>query len=900
MAPDNDDFYHYWGKSSKNSDAESDPYHLLVWHSLDVAACGYIMVKENKYGFADVLAELGLTGDDAANWIACLFACHDIGKFARAFQQLVSWPGSPLVPPASGTTYSVRHDSLGYWLWGEIFSSWCDGNSPIFPDVPLQSRETFGWALDVWMAISTGHHGKPPDKQAAGCSLAFKSSDIVAATHFVAALNTLFSVKKLPEQWLEKSWRKKLKQQSWIMAGIITLADWLGSDAHYFPFNTRPLPLNEYWLLACERASYALSQLPDRSSVCPDADAHALFPFIQSLTPLQQSASTIDLNHDGPQLLICEDVTGAGKTEAALILTQRLMAANRGNGLYVGLPTMATANAMYQRLGKAYRALFSSESRPSLVLAHGGRHISAAFKESVWQPEKETSGRNYASFDASASAECHEWFADSAKKALLAEVGVGTLDQLLMAVMPFRHQSLRLVGMRNKILLLDEVHAYDSYMVRLLEGLLRFHAASGGSAIILSATLPARLREKLLAAFSAGAGFDHSPPHPDASYPWLTHLSATGLSEQQLETRAEVRRCVSINWLNSSEQVREQIYQAVEAGYCIGWVRNTVDDALNAFQHLVNEGRIPEQDILLFHSRFAFKDRMAIEEQTLAWFGKLSSAEIRRGKVIIATQVIEQSLDIDLDCMISDLAPVDLLIQRAGRLQRHIRDRSGKAKSELPDERHAPVLHVLAPIWQENAEQGWLGEELTGTGYVYPDHARLWLTQALLRICGQIRMPEDARALVDGVYKAEISAPSGLQTLSDDVYARVLSQRAVAAQNLLQRDKGYDREASDFFWEEGREFSTRLSEKSIQVFLAWLDKEGQLQPVSSDSDHPWEKSRLQVRLSWWEKQVSKFRLPDQTQLDALRKQIRRPEAYVLLVAENGEESYYSRRCGLIG
>ena len=193
--------------------------------------------------------------------------------------------------------------------------------------------------------------------------------------------------------------------------------------------------------------------------------------------------------------MILEDVTGAGKTEAALILTHRLMSANKGHGLYVGLPTMATANAMYKRLAAAYRALFADDSRPSLILAHGGREMSDAFRHSIWQPAESTV-EDYARDDGNAASECHAWFADSRKKALLAEVGVGTLDQLLMAVMPFRHQSLRLLGMHGKILLLDEVHAYDGYMVKLLEGLLRFHAAQGGSAIILSATLPINLREK--------------------------------------------------------------------------------------------------------------------------------------------------------------------------------------------------------------------------------------------------------------------------------------------------------------------------------------------------------------------------------------------------------------------
>ncbi|WP_158781810.1 CRISPR-associated helicase Cas3' [Pantoea sp. BAV 3049] len=900
MNPDVPDFYRYWGKSRNNLTTASAPYHLLAWHCLDVAACGYLMVKENRYGLGDILADLGLTGEDAEQWIGYLFACHDIGKFARGFQQQASHPGSPLVLPVNGIIYSVRHDSLGYWLWGKLFLSWCNEEIDLFSDITPDERDNFGWALDIWMAISAGHHGKPPDKSVDGCSLAFTKEDVISAGQFLSSINILFPVNKLPEKWLEKSWRKMLKKQSWVLAGIITLADWIGSDERYFPFESRPLPLKNYWSVACERARLALSQLPVPSLNTRYAGHQALFPFIRTLTPLQQFATKLDINCSGPQLFVCEDVTGAGKTEAAIILAHRLLSGNKAKGLYVGLPTMATANAMYYRLSKAYRALFTKDSRPSLVLAHGGRHMSAAFSDSVWKPEETSEYRDYASIDANASSECHEWFADSGKKALLAEVGVGTVDQLLMAVMPFRHQSLRLSGMRDKIMLLDEVHAYDSYMVRLLEGLLRFHASLGGSAIILSATLPASLREKLLVAFSDGAGFSHCAPQSDAGYPWLTQLSSMGLKEQQIQTRKEVQRRVAINWINDSDRALEIIYQAVESGQCICWVRNTVDDALMAFQRLSDEGKVSSKNLLLFHSRFVFKDRMEIENKTLDWFGKEASADNRHGKVLIATQVVEQSLDLDLDLMISDLAPIDLLIQRAGRLQRHIRDAYGNCKSHLPDERHPPELHILAPEWHEQPEPGWLGEELKGTGYVYPDHACLWRTQALLQQFGQIRMPEDARALIDGVYEEKIPTPSGLQTISDDFFAEVLSRRSVATQNLLQRDKGYDRESSDFFWDEGREFSTRLGEMSVDVYLAWLDREGQLQPVANEGDYLWEKSRVQVRLSWWQKHTRSFCLPDELLLEAFRKQIYRPAAQIVLVSENGEASYYNRHQGFTG
>ncbi|EBB6669677.1 CRISPR-associated helicase Cas3' [Salmonella enterica] len=898
MMMENTGFLRYWGKTNKSIENINPPYHLLAYHCLDVAACGYHIIKNNIFDSRNTLHKCGITGTDAENWIIWLLASHDIGKFARGFQKYAEFPGSPLVPPISGISAFERHDSLGFYLWGKLLEAWREGHNEIIASVEPENRARFESALTIWMLISTGHHGIPPDTLKNSSALAFADEDIVAATHYLEALSRLFPF-TLPQEWRVKTGRKCLKQQSWFFAGLTTLADWIGSDETQFPPLSEPMPLQDYWLLACEKARQAIGKIPPLSQHRHYQGHQALFPFIRTLTPLQERASTLDISAPGPQLVILEDVTGAGKTEAALILTHRLMSAGKGHGLYVGLPTMATANAMYQRLATAYHALFDDNSRPSLILAHGGREMSDAFRQSIWQPVGESAAEDYAHHDGNAASECHAWFADSRKKALLAEVGVGTLDQLLMAVMPFRHQSLRLLGMRDKILLLDEVHAYDSYMVKLLEGLLRFHAAQGGSAIILSATLPAALREKLLDAFNNGAGFAAADPNDNAGYPWLSHLSSSGLLEQPLATRPEVQRTVSVNWIQQRREALDIIYRVVAAGQCVCWIRNTVDDAREIYQQLLHEELIPEQDLLLFHSRFAFADRIAIEDKTLNWFGNSAPVSERRGKVLIATQVVEQSLDLDFDWMISDLAPIDLLIQRAGRLQRHIRDAHGQRQSALPDGRQPPILHILAPEWQEHAEEGWLGQELKGTGFVYADHACLWRTQALLRQYGEIRMPDNARDLVDGVYEQKIAAPADLQTFSDIAFGKVLSQRSVAAQNLLRHDLGYDRESSDFLWDKDREFSTRLGEESVDVYLARKGIDGQLRPLVDEIDFCWEKSRLSVRKSWWQKNSGTFQCPDEETLTCFRKRHHRPSGHIVLVSEMGEASYYSKRFGLV-
>lgn len=893
------DYLRYWGKTRRPPVENEPAWHLLAYHCLDVAACGYKMAETNRFGLRDRLAACGIEGQDALNWVAWLFSIHDIGKFARGFQRFASFPDSPLVPPVTGIHASLRHDSLGMHLWHELFADWTQGDSQLIPDVDVEMRDEYDLALNVWASLSTGHHGLPPEEGNRKASEAFYQGDKAAAQRFIEDLSILFPF-SLPDAWLDdnKEGLRHIREQSWLFAGVMTLCDWIGSDQALFPLSDTPMPLADYWPLACEKAERALANIPQPSLLNPYSGHQTLFPFIDTLTPLQQKACELDITAPGPQLVIMEDVTGAGKTEAALILAHRLLSAGKGKGLYVGLPGMATANAMYQRLQKAYRQLFSPDSAPSLMLAHSTREMSDAFRHSIWQPMA-GSNEGYARDEATATSQCNAWYADSRKKALLAEIGVGTLDQLLMAVMPFRHQSLRLLGMRDKVLLLDEVHAYDGYMVRLLEGLLRFHAAQGGSAVVLSATLPVSLREKLLAAFNAGAGYAASVLQ-QSDYPLLSHLSAAGLSEQRLATRPEVQRTSQVRWLTQPAEAIALIKQAAAGGQCICWIRNTVDEALESYRQLLNSGDIPEDDMLLFHSRFAFADRMTIEDNTLSWFGKEAPSEARRGKVLIATQVVEQSLDLDFDYMISDLAPIDLLIQRAGRLQRHIRDAEGNFKGRGDDERPAPVLYVLAPEWRDDMAADHFAAALGGTQYVYPDHGALWRTQALLREIGEIRMPEGARALVDGVYEQTIETPEGLQTVSDDAYAKTLAVRSVASQNLLDRNKGYSRTASDFMWDEEREFSTRLGEESIDVYLAWRDEQGELHPIVSGGDFRWERSRISLRKGWWDKRKATFVQPDDEQLAQFRKQQHRPVAQVVLVSPDGEAEYYSRRFGLVG
>jgi len=880
--------YFYWGKSRQVEKDGGDDYHLLCWHSLDVAAVGYWMVKNNLYGLAVYFQRLGITNvEQAAQFFAWLLCWHDIGKFASSFQRLYSHPNLPVPSERRKNYESIHHTTLGHWLW----NSWLSEFPELLPGSTLSSRK-LKRVIGMWISVTTGHHGRPP--QGIRELDNFLPQDKDAAREFLTRIKSLFPLIDIPLFWDEDEGIVLFQHLSWPISAAVVLADWCGSSCRFFPRIACSMPIEKYWPLALDKAKAALATIPPPSAVAPFSGIQTLFPFIQQPTPLQQKVLELDIDKDAPQLFILEDVTGAGKTEAALILTHRLMAAGTAQGLYFGLPTMATANAMFDRLSESWLSLYRSGSCPSLVLAHSARGLMDKFNQSIWSTE--SSGSEELDDKQPLSQGCAAWFADSNKKALLAEVGVGTLDQAMMAVMPFKHNNLRLLGLSDKILLADEIHAYDAYMSRILESLIEHQARSGNSTILLSATLSQQQRDRLVAAFARGAGSRAEAPllsYDD--YPWLTQVIGQEVVSQHVATRKEVERSVNVGWLYSEESCIARIERAVSKGKCITWIRNSVDDAIRIYRQLLARGRVQAEHLSLFHSRFAFYDRQRIETQTLSLFGKGESTQ-RAGKVLIATQVIEQSLDIDMDEMISDLAPVDLLIQRAGRLQRHIRYRNGRVKGSGQDERDAPELVILAPEWDGAPQEDWFSAAMRNSAYVYPDHGRLWLTQRVLREQGAIRMPQSARLLIESVYGENVVMPDGFAKTENAQEGKYYCDRAFAAQMLLNFAPGYSPESSDFLPEE---LSTRLAEESITLWLA-KRVDGNVTPYASGA-HPWEMSVLRVRQSWWEKHKDEFeRLEGEVLQKWCVEQHQNMEFAVVIVVSEDANSGYTASEGLIG
>lgn len=773
----------YWGKAGVGVD-----FHPLPFHALDVAAVGTQFLRTHPRLCELFTASLGVDAESLLKWIGFWLALHDLGKFAVSFQAQREDLLLRLQQRHVHVAYTVRHDSLGAAIWARLLRR--------HDALGVGARGAkYAGRLQPWINAVTGHHGQPPVPVTALTQYA-EACDERAAAAFVHEARTLFLDDEARNRFLslpvERLGDRRL---SWWLSGVAVLADWLGSNTDYFPYHSDPAPLSLYWEKIQPQAATALAnsgmQSLRRSHPKP---VDELFGWGQDkppkrATPLQQWAESVTLPA-APQLFLLEDVTGAGKTEAALELAQRLIAADLADGMFFGLPTMATANAMYTRVASVAEQLFDPQTPPSTVLAHGQRRLNHTFRDTIL-PRTPVEPATRAGRDETASARCTAWLADSNKKALLANIGVGTLDQALLAILHARHQSLRLLGLFRKVLIVDEVHACDAYMQRLLEKLLQFHAASGGSAILLTATLPQRMKQALADAYLNGRGAATTTLRND-NYPLVTHLFAgqTSEAETPLDTRPEVCRRVAVDYRDNVVDVIHCIQRALDQGKCVCWIRNTVADALAAWETFTSLH--PADSMTLFHARFAMGDRLDIEARVTHQFGPASHAGLRQGQLVIATQVVEQSLDVDFDVLVSDLAPIDRLIQRAGRLQRHTRDKHGNPVKDS-DQRGTPTLIVLGPAWTAQPDGNWYKKMFPTGAYVYPHSGQLWLTARWLNEHGAFAMPEDGRKMVESVYgdTAWGETPEPLQRASSESEGKDWAATNLAAKNTLVLEVGY-------------------------------------------------------------------------------------------------------------
>ncbi|MEM7776894.1 MAG: CRISPR-associated helicase Cas3' [Pseudomonadota bacterium] len=796
----------FWGKAS-GARAGEPAWHPLAYHNLDVAAVADRLLACDPLRLARIAACLDTEPDNARRFVVALIAMHDVGKFSPYFQAKSeeTWPETlgQLDMSFRHPPVGLRHDADGFAL--------ADHLSLLNLMAPATANWSWGDIRDIWAAVA-GHHGKPVSEDDAKLD-AFEERPLclAAAREFCRDVRALSD----PLTPIARPNLQSLAVLTWHIASVTVVADWIGSNRAWFPYQVPKLPVAHYWAAIRTNARDAVAHA-NVIAATPHSVAtpQRLLPEIADrLSPLQQLVADIDLP-DGPSLTLIEDVTGAGKTEAAVLLAARVMAKGRADGLYFALPTMATANAMYDRLRDVYQRLYGEGERPSLVLAHGKRTLNEAFTDSIL--DQRNAPADDPTDQEESAATCAAWIADDRRKSLLAQVGVGTIDQALLSVLPAKHQSMRLWGLAGKILILDEIHSFDAYMSREIEALLTFHAALGGSAILLSATMPEAQRRALGDAFRKGLANDGNltrTPDAPSDYPLMTVVTAETSTAHPVKTREDRHRALPVRRIPDFDTAVDEVVRQAEAGASVAWIRNAVDDACDAVAALEAKGIMT----VLLHARFAMGDRLDIEAEVKARLGRDGTVKDREGYVVVGTQILEQSLDYDVDTMVVDLAPIDLIIQRAGRLWRHM----DRKREERP--RAEPELLVLSPDPGVVDDARWYHQISDRAPYVYDHHGIVWRSADVLFDAGEIVTPGGVRALVERVYGpgAMDDIPEPLIRAANEAEVKRGAARAFAKAQLLNLGAGYGGEAA--IWSNDQIVATRLGEPVTTFRLAKRD-----------------------------------------------------------------------------
>lgn len=644
---------------------------------------------------------------------------HDIGKSTEIFQKNITKQRSELRERLSHMGLNVEFSSA------EPIPHAAAGAELIrcrLVEEGITEEEAEASAL---AAIVGAHHGKPERDAMASFLKAYPkefgwTGNGSPDTPWGATQNALIC-------WAEEQMGVSLIQlptcsmtAQMALTGLVIMADWIASNTAYFPLIPVEKVPNCYDQARSEQALEKLS-LPKPWIISDDWKAEDCFKqrFSFEANLVQKMMGRIAAQMEMPGVMILEAPMGHGKTEAALSAAEILMNRFQLGGAAFFLPSQATSNAMFTRMTQ-WAQHQPDAVRVAVELIHGQAELNADFAALE-------NGSVYVEQDAPIkdSLTVHSFFSGR-KTGLLANLVVGTVDQLLMAALQQKHVMLRQLGLTGKVVIIDECHAYDAYMNVYLDRILNWLGAYHIPVILLSATLPGKRRAQLLRAYLGEIKRGGKEAETSQEYPLLSWTQGNEILMVAIPTQGQSRR-VTIQ-KTEEESALDEAGCMLKHG-CVGIIVNTVKRAQMLREKL--KKRYPNAKILMDHSQFLAPDRLEHEREILDCVGKRSDGETRKGVLVIGTQVLEQSLDLDFDLLITDLCPMDLLLQRIGRLQRHERTRPTEAT-----EARCLIL---------NAE----GEPDKGSCAVYGEYL-LMRTQALLPQV--IRLPEDISPLVQKTY----------------------------------------------------------------------------------------------------------------------------------------------------
>lgn len=769
----------FWAKT--NSEGK---WHPAICHMIDVG----VMARELANGLPRQMVnklsiEMGISHEHYSSVIGFFAALHDIGKISPGFQGKVDALCEVL--RLNGFSFPQAVESMH----GQVCMD-------TLPDILM---ETLGGSLDFACGVScilASHHGVFPKEAGLFSGDGAWQEARVAA---VKSLATVFGIDRLD------GYRLPPNPVLLLIAGLVSVADWLGSQEESFPFQDGAVDdLHRYLEY---RKNIAMDLVRHLKMDAPRFEARSFKEMFGFDKPngCQSTALEVVSQLTHPMLVAVESSMGSGKTEAALASFAQIAENEGARGLYYALPTQATGNAMLSRVELFLKNL-NVAGGAELHLLHSNADLNPDYEQ-----------LRIEAFDGRGDVVASSWFT-SRKRGLLSGFGVGTIDQALMGTLKVRHFFVRLFGLSGKVLILDEVHAYDAYMQQEIISLLGWIGQCGTSIILLSATLTTSLRERLFKAFRPDATL------PDGVlYPCVTAVDMNTcdvmwrpISEKKsipihIQTEVTTRE-------NRDARIIEILADKLSGGGSAACLMNTVKDAQRLYRRI--KEAIPEATMVLFHSRFKKGRRLVIEKEILDIWGKNGRGKRPFKGIVVATQVIEQSVDVDFDFMISDLAPADLLLQRAGRLHRHEQPHGRPPKLELR------TLVVMMPDYRERIP------EFGDSGFVYKKdilmRTALWLSSAGDQVSLEITLPGNGVDWIEQVYDDLGEVPSHLTDAMNSWIAEHHGERQchvfVAKVDCLESphdrpdDVNYLLELNNDFDEE-KKLSTRLGIKSLSLVV---------------------------------------------------------------------------------
>jgi len=709
-----------WAKSNRDNPEE---IHLLIYHLLESAAVGLALWDHSlsKSIKKEMTILFNLSEDAFGHFLAYWIGLHDIGKAAPAFQIMIK-KGNPSLLQA------IRKSGL------EIDPFPPKAHHSLMSGKYLSQKDTIPEEVEI--AVS-GHHGKWDTFYRQIHSRSYggqdwnnvrEKFDEILRQVLTIPQETLPSIKSIEERNIFTTW----------LSGIICVADWVASNKDFFPYKNKWQDPVDYFDNSYKNAVVVLKKIGwigwHSQGEMQTFEQMYHFKGWEKPRDLQQQAIDAYRTFD-PQtsfIMVVEAPTGIGKTEIALYLADQWLQKSNGSGMYIAMPTQATSNQLYQRSKEVLENRYKDQL-VNFVLAHG---------QARWNAEVNSIRVKEVGEDKKQSVIASDWFQNNRKRTLLTPFGVGTVDQVFLSILQTKHFFVRLFVLSNKVVIFDEVHAYDTYMNTLFHRLLEWLRALGASVIVLSATLPEETRKEIISHY---CDFNKEEVAGDDHYPRITLANVEkGSRVTSLEWKGPDRD-ITLNWIPEDE-LGNILYEQLISGGCTAIICNTVRRAQELYLQIKENQIISDEDLILFHARFPFRWRQDIENTVLSKFGKEATRENGQRPhkaIVVATQVIEQSLDLDFDLMITDLAPIDLMLQRAGRLHRHDRKRTRPKKLQQPE-------LMIFDVDQDNK-----GLPLVGKREPFYAKSTLLRTYYNLKKIQTLNVIQETRQLIEHVYSSD-------------------------------------------------------------------------------------------------------------------------------------------------